>query len=567
MIASVRSAFPQESIDNIRYDLLRSGSIEITSNKILERGYLDRPPPAYFTLYPATPAGDATTTDTPTSAPTSSSSASSKHSNLISRYGLEARTVVETSGEYSDKAAWEDSAAKREASLKERKAQMILAARQPFNISVSDKDLQDLYAKLELTRLPDELDLPPGQEWEWGIPLAVLKPVVHYWRTQYNWRAEEDRINRTLPQFTTRVKSIEHGLQEVHFVHKRSNNPNATPLLFAHGWPGSFLEVSKMIDELANPTNPKHPSFHVVAPSLPGFVFSQRAPTPGMDGRATAFSFNSLMIRLGYKHYLAQGGDWGSVIVRGLAVYHQDNCLGTHQNALYADPPSFLKHPIMALKTFLGFAGLPGGYSEEDIGALKLIGAFIKSGSAYNQIQTTKPQTLAVALTGMTHEYPTQGGTDFSLALLDSPVGLLAWIGEKLYEWTDSYPWKPEELITWTMLVHTFAHNPARYWINGPAGGLRFYKENRAVNFPSTAAEAPIRFQWSPTPLGFSSFPKEIILPPLEWAGMVQNLVYTKKHDKGGHFAAWEVPELLTEDIREFASIVIAKDERLQNTA
>ncbi|KAF8598873.1 alpha/beta-hydrolase [Ceratobasidium sp. AG-I] len=408
----------------------------------------------------------------------------------------------------------------------------------PFSIAVSDKDLHDLYAKLELTRLPDELDLPPGQEWEWGIPLAVLKPVVHYWRTQYDWRAEEDRINRTLPQFTTRVESIEHGLQEVHFVHKRSNNPNATPLLFAHGWPGNFLEVSKMIDELANPTDPKHTSFHVVTPSLPGYVFSQRAPAPGMDIRATAFVFNSLMAKLGYKHYLAQGGDWGSLICRGLAVYHQDSCLGTHQNMLFVNPRSLLKHPIMMIKTVLGFAGLPGGYAGEDIDSLKRAEAFAKSGGAYMQVQGTKPQTLAVALT-------------------DSPVGLLAWIGEKLHSWTDSYPWKSEELITWTML----------YWINGPAGGLRFYKENGITNSPSELAKNPVHSQWSPTPLGFSRFPKEMLAPPLEWAGMLQNLVYTKQHDKGGHFAAWEVPELLTEDIRELASIVVAKDKRLQNAA
>ena len=133
------------------------------------------------------------------------------------------------------------------ARLQNKPPEMSAQEIKPFSISVSDKDLQDLHAKLELTRLPDELDLPPGQDWDWGIPIAVLKPVVHYWRTQYDWRAEEERINRTLPQFTTHVESMEHGLQEVHFVHKRSDNPNATPLLFAHGWPGNFLEVKDFL--------------------------------------------------------------------------------------------------------------------------------------------------------------------------------------------------------------------------------------------------------------------------------------------------------------------------------
>jgi len=145
---------------------------------------------------------------------------------------------------------------------------------QPFSISVSQEQLDELSAKLEIARLPDELDLPAGQEWDWGIPLTILKPVLEYWRTQYDWRAIENKINQTLPQFTTHVDSLEHGSQEVHFVHKRSRNPEATPLIFVHGWPGNFLEVSKIIDELADPKDPKQPSFHVVAPSFVFFLFN-----------------------------------------------------------------------------------------------------------------------------------------------------------------------------------------------------------------------------------------------------------------------------------------------------
>ncbi|CAE6387299.1 unnamed protein product [Rhizoctonia solani] len=319
----------------------------------------------------------------------------------------------------------------------------------PFKIAVPDSQLQEIRAKLDLTRLPDELELPIGQEWEWGIPLAVLKPTIEYWRTKYDWRKVEEHINQTLPQFTTYVDSANHGQQEVHFVHKKSNNPNATPLIFVHGWPGNFLEVSKMIDELANPTDPKHPAFHVVAPSL------------------------------------------------------------------------------------------PGGYSKEEMEGLKTMDEFQTTGSGYARIQGSRPQTLAVAMT-------------------DSPAGLLAWIGEKLYAWTDSYPWTADELITWTML----------YWVNGPAGGFRYYKENPFMGTsqdPTAIAELKhLNSTWSPTPLGFSSFPKELARFPLEWNGVNQNLVYGKEHTKGGHFAAWEVPDLLLEDIRGFAQVVLPKEQRLR---
>ncbi|CAE6416672.1 unnamed protein product [Rhizoctonia solani] len=349
----------------------------------------------------------------------------------------------------------------------------------PFTISVPDDQLDHLRKKLDLTRLPDELDLPIGQQWDWGIPLAVLKPVVDYWRTQYDWRAVEERINQTLPQFTTYVESVKHGEQEVHFVHKRSENPNAVPLIFVHGWPG-------------------------------------------------------------YKYYAAQGGDWGSLVVQALAVHHQDTCLAVHANLNFVRSPTLLKNPIMTLKTALGLAGLPGGYPKDEIDGIAKAQEFLTSGAGYQKIQGTRPQTLAVGLT-------------------DSPVGLLAWIAEKLHVWTDSYPWTPEEIITWTML----------YWIRGPAGGLRYYKENSITGPPKDpelrAELETLRSSWTPTLFGYSWFPKEIASFPVEWAGIGQQLVYSKKHKKGGHFAAWEVPELLANDIQNFVTIVLEKEPRLLN--
>ncbi|ELU41150.1 ATP binding protein [Rhizoctonia solani AG-1 IA] len=397
----------------------------------------------------------------------------------------------------------------------------IFADIRPFTISVPDDDLTELYKKLELTRLPDELDLPSGQEWEWGIPLAVLKPTIDYWREKYDWRAVEKNINRTLPQFTTTVQSRNHGSQSVHFVFKKSDNPTAIPLLFVHGWPGNFLEVSKMVDELANPSDPKHPAFHVVAPSLPGFVFSERASTPGMDVIGTAFVFDGLMTKLGFKHYLAQGGDWGSRVCRALALYHKETCLGTHANLISYGAPTFWRNPIIGLKLVLGANSIPGGYSADEMEGVRRVQEFGTIGNAYMKIQGTRPQ---------------------------------------LYAWSDNYPWTPEELITWTIL-------PVDEHL-GPAGGLRYYKDNHIIQRGNRSGpHGELEFAWSSTPFAYSLFPKEIAPVPFEWAGLRQNLVYAKKHNKGGHFAAWEVPELLSEDIREFARIVQKQDERLQVNA
>lgn len=217
-------------------------------------------------------------------------------------------------------------------------------------------------------------------------------------------------------------------------------------------------------------------------------------------------------------------------------MYHQESCLSTHANLISYGRPTLWRNPIISLKLLLGKNGLPGGYSEWDMVGLERAKKFLETGSAYMVQQGTRPQTLAYALT-------------------DSPVGLLAWIGEKLYAWTDNYPWTPEGLITWTML----------YWIKGPAGGTRFYKENNCTTRGSRSGPlAELEFGWSPTPFAYSHFPKEIEPIPLEWAGLRQNLVYTRRHDKGGHFAAWEVPELLSDDIRQFAKIMLEKDERLR---
>ncbi|ELU36190.1 epoxide hydrolase [Rhizoctonia solani AG-1 IA] len=425
---------------------------------------------------------------------------------------------------------------------------MDLSDIRPFTISVPDDDLTELYKKLELTRLPDELDLPSGQEWEWGIPLAVLKPTIDYWREKYDWRAVEKNINRTLPQFTTTVQSRNHGSQSVHFVFKKSDNPTAIPLLFVHGWPGNFLEVSKMVDELANPSDPKHPAFHVVAPSLPGFVFSERASTPGMDVIGTAFVFDGLMTKLGFKHYLAQGGDWGSRVCRALALYHKETCLGTHANLISYGAPTFWRNPIIGLKLVLGANSIPGGYSADEMEGVRRVQEFGTIGNAYMKIQGTRPQTAQLVYWHGLAKIDNMDHAVSVASILANPalnIGRIA-TGSKARQ------------LCYIPRLPVDEHL-------GPAGGLRYYKDNHIIQRGNRSGpHGELEFAWSSTPFAYSLFPKEIAPVPFEWAGLRQNLVYAKKHNKGGHFAAWEVPELLSEDIREFARIVQKQDERLQ---
>ncbi|KIJ29048.1 hypothetical protein M422DRAFT_269573 [Sphaerobolus stellatus SS14] len=339
-----------------------------------------------------------------------------------------------------------------------------MAEIRPFKISVSDEVLSDLKVRLNLARFPVNIDLPPSDEWAYGTPEHRVKDLVKHWKTSFDWRKIEADINAKLPQFTTPIDAGEpHGDLDIHFVHKRSNNPHVVPLLFVHGWPGNFLEVSKILEPLINPSDAKSPSFHVVAPSLPGYVFSEASKYPGIGLNATSDIFDRLMKKLGYNHYIAQGGDWGSMVVKALA-------------------------------------------------------------------------TLAYGLT-------------------DSPTGLLAWIYEKLYDWSDNYPWTSDEIITWVML----------YWISiaGPVGSVRYYKENKPGPSDAGSEATKVNLATSKVPIGVSVFPKELFKPPEGWAGIAQPVKYFKRHDSGGHFAAYEKPDLLVDDIRKFSEIIIKEDKLL----
>ena len=295
--------------------------------------------------------------------------------------------------------------------------------------------------------------------------------------------------------------------------------------------PGHFLEVRKIIGALTEPEDPNAQAFHVVAPSLPGYGFSEQPKSTGFGLRKITTAFKSLMNTLGYTQYVIQGGDWGSFVARVSAIIFPETVVAIHVNMVLAVPPT-ISSPIRFLK--LLFAGVfPAWvYQQSEIEALKRTAWFGEGEMGYFHIQSTKPQTISYGLT-------------------DSPVALLAWIREKLHTWTDAYPWTDAEIIEWIMI----------YWIAGPAGSVRLYKESL------TERQTFVGKHWISQPFGVSVFPKELFSCPRDWACLVGNLKFWKTHQVGGHFAgkikcdfdcyllkrqATEQPEILVEDLREF---------------
>ena len=370
----------------------------------------------------------------------------------------------------------------------------------PFRIEVPDAVLDDLRARLRGARWPEALDDP---EWEYGIEQGYLQDLAAYWADQYDWRKHEAELNR-FPQFVTEIDG-----QNIHFLHVRSEREDAIPLVVTHGWPGSVAEFVKIVDPLVDPA--RHggdaaDAFHVVAPSLPGFGFSQPHTGKGWEPGRIGQAWAKLMARLGYTRYGAQGGDWGSPVSVGVARADAEGCMGIHVNFLFASPPEDFSGP-----------------SEEDQSKLAGLERFTNQESGYAQIQGTKPQTLGYAL----H---------------DSPVGQLAWIAEKFRTWTDC-----DGVIENAVSRDEMLTNIMLYWVTGtaPSAG-RIYRESRAFGDPALLGK---RLE---TPVGFAAFPKEVILSPRSWLEAVYNLVQYTEMPRGGHFAALEQPELLVEDIRAF---------------
>ncbi|MEX2256811.1 MAG: epoxide hydrolase family protein [Acidimicrobiia bacterium] len=367
-----------------------------------------------------------------------------------------------------------------------------------FEIHVDDAVLDDLRSRLAQTRFPDQIE---GTGWEYGIPTDYLRELVTYWRDDYDWRAQEARLNE-LEHFRTRIDG-----QSIHFVHARSPHADALPLLLTHGWPGSIVEFLDVIPRLTDPEahgGEAADAFHVVAPSLPGYGFSEPTRTPGWDPWRIARAFVALLDRLRYSRYGAQGGDWGSQVTMRIGALDPDHCVAIHLNMAFADPPGE-KVPL----------------SDDDEAALAAMQQFVREETGYAIEHSTKPQTVGAALN-------------------DSPAGLLAWIVEKLRTWSDC-DGDPENVFTRDQMIT----NVMTYWVTQSiTSSARLYWELQHTGEP-----APGRID---VPTGIASYPKEVIRFPRPWVEQRFNVTHWADMPRGGHFAAMEQPELFVDDVREF---------------
>ena len=373
----------------------------------------------------------------------------------------------------------------------------------PFTIAVPDAVLVDLGERLARTRLPDS---GPGAAWEMGTDRAYLEGLLEYWRDGFDWRAQERALNE-LDHFATSIDGL-----DVHFIHQRSPNPEAQPLLLVHGWPGSFVEFVGLVGSLTDPAahgGDAADAFHVVIPSLPGFGFSGKPAEPGFGPEKMADVLAALMGRLGYERYGVQGGDWGAIIGRSLAGNYPDHVIGLHSNFMTGGPPTGVTDPN---------EGVPA--IELELRAERT--EAFSEGSAYQEIQGTKPQTLGYGLN-------------------DSPAGLAAWIVEKFHGWSDN-DGDVETAFTRDQILT----NVTLYWVTETiTSSTRIYYESR-----HTPATRPVRYVAVPTAVAV--FPREIYFTPRLWAEARYNIVRWTMMPRGGHFAALEEPELLVEDVRSF---------------
>jgi pimeloyl-ACP methyl ester carboxylesterase len=363
-----------------------------------------------------------------------------------------------------------------------------------FNLSIPQGVIDDLRARLAMTRWPNEETVG---DWSQGEPLEKMKALADYWRTTYDMRRLEQRLN-AIPQYRTRLDGL-----GIHFLHVTSKHPNALPLIMTHGWPGSVVEFLKVLGPLTDPTahgGKAEDAFHVVAPSLPGYGFSDKPTARGWGIPHIAKAWAALMKRLGYASYVAQGGDWGAGVTTWMAKQHVEGLMAVHLNLPILFPP-----PLQ---------GAPG---PEEKAALSQLVAFGDTGSAYARLQSTRPQTLA-----------------FSLA--DSPVGQAAWIYEKLIQWAD--PNDAPGLSDDEML-----DNIMLYWLaNTGASSARLYFESFATDFSRQELDLPV---------AVSVFPGETYAPPKVWADRTYSkLVYWNVAARGGHFAAFEQPDLFVTELR-----------------
>jgi microsomal epoxide hydrolase len=372
----------------------------------------------------------------------------------------------------------------------------------PFELHVDDRALDDLRARLDRVRWPDEA---PDAGWQHGTSLAYMKTLVPYWRERYDWRAHEARLNRWR-QFTVPLGGL-----ELHFIHEPGVGPAPMPLLLSHGWPGSIVEFERIIPMLTDPGRfggDPADAFTVVAPSLPGYTLSFKPGQPRLGIVEIADLFAALMTDvLGYRRFAAQGGDWGAFITSYLGAAYAERLAGIHVNLL----------AVRRDQT------LPATPTEEEKAYFEEVSVWMREETGYMQIQGTRPQTLAYGLT-------------------DSPVGLAAWIIEKFRTWSDCGGDVERKFSRDTLLT-----NVMLYWLTG-AIGSSFWPYYARLHSPWPISEKrPVK-----APTAYASFPREILHPPRAWAERVYNIRRWTVMPAGGHFAALEEPEALAADVRAF---------------
>ena len=372
----------------------------------------------------------------------------------------------------------------------------------PFVLDIPQSELERLYHKIDAARWPEA---EPVDDWSQGTPLCQLRELVEYWRSGYNWRGCEAYLN-SLGQFVTEIDGL-----DIHFLHVRSPHENALPIVLTHGWPGSVVEFLGVIERLTQPEKyggTAADAFHVIAPSLPGFGFSGKPTSTGWGIEKIARAWATLVARLGYDHWVAQGGDWGSAVTAEIGRQAPEGCRAIHVNMVSVKPTA-------------------EDFSSEDADMKKALAGlkyYADWDSGYSKQQSTRPQTIGYAL-------------------VDSPIGLAGWVYEKMYAWTDN---KGSPLDA--LRMDAILDNLMLYWLPATgASAARLYWESFG-----RFAGGPVRL-----PGGVSAFPGEIMPAPRAWAErLLPNLIYWNTLDKGGHFAAWEQPEMFTREIRAcFAKI------------
>ncbi len=379
-----------------------------------------------------------------------------------------------------------------------------------FRISVPEADLVDLRRRIAATRWPDREKVKDQSQ---GVQLAKLQPLVRYWGTEYDWRKAEARLN-ALPQFVTTIDGL-----DIQFIHVRSRHANALPLIMTHGWPGSPLELIKVIGPLTDPTahgGRAEDAFHLVLPTYPGYGFSGKPENGDWGPPRVASAWHTLMRRLGYKQYVAQGGDWGAIISQVMAVQAPKGLLGIHTNMPGVVPPS-------VLELIRDNEPAPASFSDAEKTAYAGLTAFYKKGFGYAEMMNTRPQTLGYGLA-------------------DSPVAMAAFFYDKFAAWTYSGG-DPEKSLTRDEMLDDIT----LYWLTntGTSSSRSYWDAAQGGGGPFNAIDIPV------VPVAVTVFPGEIYQAPRSWTEKsFKKLVYWNVVDKGGHFAAWEEPELFATEIR-----------------